>query len=77
MISTGSKQGTVVGSCEHSNGPLGSIKDSNFHDQLSNYQLLKDSVKWSQLVANVPGLYCLLVSEILEKKEVKLSLCFN
>jgi hypothetical protein len=31
----------VVGSCEYSNEPLGSIKDGEFLDYLSNYHLLK------------------------------------
>jgi hypothetical protein len=37
----------VAGSCEHGNEPLGSIKDGDFLDQLSNYELLKDCALWS------------------------------
>jgi len=36
-----------VGSCEHGNEPSGSIKDGEFFDQLSDYQLLKDSATYS------------------------------
>jgi hypothetical protein len=40
----------VVGSCEHSNEPLHSIKVGEFIDYLNNYQLLKkDVVPWSEL----------------------------
>jgi hypothetical protein len=31
----------VAGSCEHGKEPLGSIKDGEFFDSLSNCQLLK------------------------------------
>jgi hypothetical protein len=42
----------MVGPCEHSNEPLGSIKDGEFLGQLSDYQLLKkDSVPWSYSVS--------------------------
>jgi hypothetical protein len=38
----------VVGSCEHGNGPSGSIKGSQFIALLSNYQLLKKAfASWS------------------------------
>jgi hypothetical protein len=33
--------GPVVGSCEHSNDPLCSIKDEQFVDRMSNCQLLE------------------------------------
>jgi len=37
-------QGPVVGSCEHGNEPLGSIKGGELRDYLSDYQLFnKDS----------------------------------
>jgi len=32
----------VVGSCEHSNKPSGSIKCGKFLDHVNDYQLLKD-----------------------------------
>jgi len=35
--------GPVVGSCEHCNEPLGSMKGRKFLDLLSDYWLLKDS----------------------------------
>jgi len=41
--------GPVVGSCEHDNEPLDSIKGDEFLHYLSEYYLLKDSVPWSQL----------------------------
>lgn len=37
------------GLCEHSSEPSGSIKDGNFYDEVSNFQLLKDSVPWNLL----------------------------
>jgi len=37
----------VTSSCGHSNKTSGSIKDGIFN-QVSNYQLLKDFVPWSQ-----------------------------
>jgi len=40
----------VTGSCEHGNETWGSIKFQEFLDQLSDYQLLKDSVPCSELV---------------------------
>jgi hypothetical protein len=43
-----------MGSCEHGNEPLGSIKDMEFCDKLSVYQLVKnDSAPCS--FANWPG----------------------
>jgi hypothetical protein len=40
-----------MGSCEHGNEPLGSIKGSEFFDQLSNCQFLKkDCTLWSWLM---------------------------
>jgi hypothetical protein len=39
----------MVGSCEHNNEHLGSIKGGEFRDQLSDYKILKDSVTWSLL----------------------------
>jgi len=35
--------GPMLGSCEHSNEHLGSIRSGKFLDQLSDYKLLKDS----------------------------------
>lgn len=35
--SAGSGCASVAGSCEHTNGPLVSIKSEEFIDQLSNY----------------------------------------
>jgi hypothetical protein len=32
----------VMGSCEHDKEPLGSVKDGEFIDQLTNYQLLRN-----------------------------------
>jgi hypothetical protein len=38
----------VAGSCEHDHEPSGSIKEGEFLDYLSDYQLLKkDSALWS------------------------------
>jgi len=37
------EQGPVVGSCEHGNESLGSIKDLALHDQLSDCQHLKEA----------------------------------
>jgi hypothetical protein len=37
----------VIDSCEHGNGPSGSIKDGKFLGHLSNFQLFKDSVIYS------------------------------
>jgi hypothetical protein len=38
----------MVGSCEHCNEVLGSIKREEFYDQLSDYQFLeKHSTPWS------------------------------
>jgi hypothetical protein len=37
LESSGSGQGPVAGSCEHSNEPLGSIKGEEFLDKLSDY----------------------------------------
>jgi hypothetical protein len=34
----------VVGSCEHDNGPSGSINSEEFLDQQNDYQLLKNGV---------------------------------
>jgi hypothetical protein len=36
----------VAKSCEYGNEPSGSIKDEEFLDQLSDYQLLKNSAPW-------------------------------
>jgi hypothetical protein len=33
----------VAGSCQHGNGPAGSIKGVNCFDTLSDYQLLKEN----------------------------------
>jgi len=41
MDSSGSGEDLVVGSCQHGNEPSGCIKDGEFLDQLSDYQLLK------------------------------------
>jgi len=41
--------GQVMGSCEQGNKPLGYIKDGEFLDKLSNYQLLDDSAPWSYM----------------------------
>lgn len=41
MDSTDPRQGTMTGSCEHINGPQGSIKSVEFPDQQNKYQLLK------------------------------------
>jgi VanZ family protein len=43
----------VVGSCEHSNKPSGSIKGREFLDQLNDYQHLKDSAPWNWLVTKI------------------------
>jgi hypothetical protein len=48
----GSKQGPVVGSCEH-NEVSGSIKFWEFLERLSKYWLLKDSVLFSKLIENI------------------------
>jgi hypothetical protein len=37
-----------MGSWEHGNEPLNSIKRRKFPDQLSDYQLAKDSLQWSE-----------------------------
>jgi hypothetical protein len=42
----------MVGSCEHSIEPSGSIR-REFVDQLSEYYLLKDSAPWSELEIKV------------------------
>jgi hypothetical protein len=47
LDSSGPEQGPVVGCCEHGNKHSGSIKGGEFHDQLSGFQLLKDSAPWS------------------------------
>jgi len=40
----------VVGSCEHTSKPLGSIKSGEFLDQLNEYHVLKkDSNPWNWL----------------------------
>jgi hypothetical protein len=37
-----------VATCEHGNGPSGSVKNREFHDKLRNYQLLKkDAAPWT------------------------------
>jgi hypothetical protein len=46
LDSSGSGQGTVTGSCEHSNESLDSIKGGGFLDKLSDCQRLKDSCIW-------------------------------
>jgi hypothetical protein len=41
----------VAGPCKHGNEPPGSIKCEGFHDQLPDYQLLKEySAPWSYFV---------------------------
>jgi hypothetical protein len=47
--SSGSRQGRVVDSCEHGNETSGSTWSTAFQDQLSEYQLLKDSDLFSSL----------------------------
>jgi hypothetical protein len=43
--------GSVVGSCEHSNEPLGFIKGREFLDMLRDYQLVKkDSAQRKQFL---------------------------
>jgi hypothetical protein len=43
-----------VGTCEYGNEPSGSIKDGEFLDYLSNYNLLKkDSAPWSSLLSEL------------------------
>lgn len=37
VVHINSAQGSVESSCEHSNEPLGSIKDSEFLDHLNDY----------------------------------------
>jgi hypothetical protein len=41
MVSSGSIQGQVAGSCEHSNEPSDSIKSGIFLEKLSDYKPLK------------------------------------
>jgi hypothetical protein len=49
LDSSGSGQRPLAGNCEHSDEPLGSIKDKEFFDLLSNYNLFTaDSTPWSQ-----------------------------
>jgi len=49
LNSAASGYGPQVGCCEHSNEPSNSIQDSEFHDQFSDYELLKDSTLWEKL----------------------------
>jgi hypothetical protein len=42
----------VAGSCEHDNKLSGSIIGETFLNQLNDYQLLKNSAPWSDLVKN-------------------------
>jgi hypothetical protein len=44
----------VVGSCEHGNEPLSSIKGEGFLEYLSNFWFLKDCVPWSLLHDVIP-----------------------
>jgi hypothetical protein len=41
--SSGSEHETVTDSCEHCDETSGSLKCWEFHDQLRNYELIKDS----------------------------------
>jgi hypothetical protein len=51
MQSAGSVYGPVAGYCEHGNEPSVSIRDEEFFDQLSDYQLLKNySAPWNNLI---------------------------
>jgi len=43
LDASGLGEGSVVGSCEHGNEPLDSIKGWKFLDQPRDYQLHKDS----------------------------------
>jgi hypothetical protein len=48
LDSSGPGQGPVVGSYDHGNESSGFIKSWEFHDQLSDYQLLnEDLALWS------------------------------
>jgi len=37
LVASGSGEGPLAGSCEYRNESAGSIKDREFHDQLSDY----------------------------------------
>jgi hypothetical protein len=53
LDSSGSGQRPMASSCEHSNEPLGLIKDGKILNWLSNYQLLtKDSAQWINIAFN-------------------------
>jgi hypothetical protein len=72
LDSSGSGQGPVADCCERGNEPLGSIKDGEFLDWLSDCLLLKkDSAPWSWLV----GWFFIALLYLLHKLLVLSILC--